>query len=58
MDSVFIGVLHFELNQRLFDQLQQEWWSNIENSSKGLCYQTFKDNFEFESYLVIFHRYP
>ena len=33
------------------DQFQQEWRSNIENSSKEIYYKIFKENFEFEPYL-------
>ena len=33
--------------------IRQEWRSNKENSSKGLYYKLFKDNFEFEPYLDI-----
>ena len=38
--------LNITLKQRLFDQFQQEWRSNMENSLKGLCYKLFKVNFE------------
>ena len=34
--------LNITLKQRLFDQFQQEWRSNMENSSKGLCYKLFE----------------
>ena len=37
--------LNITLTQRLFDQFQQEWRSNMENSSKGLCYKLVKDFF-------------
>jgi hypothetical protein len=42
--------LNTAIKQRLFDQFQQEWRSNMENSSKGICYKIFKVNFEFEPY--------
>ena len=45
--------LNITLKQRLFNQFQQEWRSNMENSSKQLCYKLLKDNFEFEPYLDI-----
>ena len=34
--------LNIALKQRLFDQFQQERRSNMENSSKGLCYKYLK----------------
>jgi hypothetical protein len=43
----------FNLKQKLFDQFQQKWRSDMNNSSKGLCYKIFKDCFEFENYLNI-----
>ena len=43
--------LNMSLKQRLTDQFQQKWRSDIENSSKGMCYKLFKHNFEFEKYL-------
>jgi gamma-glutamylcysteine synthetase len=41
------------LKQKIFDQFQQKWRSDIENSPKGLSYRLFKENFEFEHYLDI-----
>jgi hypothetical protein len=41
----------FNLKQKLFDQFQQKWRSDMNNSSKVLCYKNFKDCFEFENYL-------
>jgi len=35
----------------LHDQFLQKWNSEIENSSKCICYKIFKDTFEFEEYL-------
>jgi hypothetical protein len=35
------------------NQLQQKRRSDIENSPTGLSYRLFKENFEFEHYLVI-----
>jgi hypothetical protein len=43
--------LSLSLKQKLFDQFQQKWRSDMNNSSKGLCYKIFKDCFEFENYL-------
>ena len=40
--------LNITLKQRLFDQFQQECQSDMENSSNGLCYKLFTENFEFE----------
>jgi hypothetical protein len=39
------------LKQNLFDKFQQKWCSDMNNSSKGLCYNMLKDCFEFENYL-------
>ena len=39
------------LKRNLKDQFIQKWRSNMENSSKGICYRLFKENFEFEKYL-------
>jgi hypothetical protein len=33
--------LNITLKQRLFDEFQQEWWSNMENSSKRLSYKVW-----------------
>ena len=41
------------LKQKLFDQFQQKWRSDIDNSPKGLSYKLFKQNYEFEEYLNI-----
>jgi hypothetical protein len=35
--------LSLSLKQKLFDQFQQKWRSDMNNSSKGLCYKIFKD---------------
>jgi hypothetical protein len=43
--------LSLSLKQKLFDKFQQKWRSDMNNSSKGLCYTIFKDCFEFENYL-------
>jgi hypothetical protein len=43
----------FNLKQKLFDQFQQKWRSDMNNSSKVLCYKNFKDCFEFE---VVYRR--
>jgi hypothetical protein len=45
--------LSVSLKQKIFDQFQQKWRSDIENSPKGLSYRLFKENFEFEHYLDI-----
>ena len=45
--------LNITLKLKLFYKFQQEWRSNMENSSKGLYYKLFKENFEFEPYLNI-----
>ena len=45
--------LSVSLKQKIFDQFQQKWRSDIENSPKGLSYRLFKENFEFEYYLDI-----
>jgi hypothetical protein len=42
--------LSVSLKQKIFDQFQQKWRSDIENLSKGLSYRLFKENFEFEHY--------
>lgn len=43
--------LKLSIKQRIFDQFQQTWKSEMENSPKALCYKLFKENFEFEEYL-------
>jgi hypothetical protein len=43
--------LSVSLKQNIFDQFQQKWRSDIENSPKELSYRLFKENFEFEHYL-------
>ena len=45
--------LNLSLKQRLQDQFQQKWRSDIENSPKALCYKLFKECFEFEAYLDV-----
>ena len=45
--------LSINVKQSLFDQFQQNWRSNINNSPKGLSYRLYKDKFEFEKYLDI-----
>ena len=46
-------LVKWQFKAKLFDQFQQKWRSDIENSPKGLSYRLFKDNFEFEHYLDI-----
>ena len=46
-------LLSINLKQKLFDQFQQNWHSDISNSTKGLSYSLFKEKFEFEKYLDI-----
>ena len=41
------------VKQRLQDQFIQKWYSDINSSSKGILYKTFKTNFEYENYLSI-----
>jgi hypothetical protein len=41
------------LKRNLKDQFIQKWRSDMENSSKDICYRLFKENFEFETYLDI-----
>jgi hypothetical protein len=50
-NSIFICSV--SLKQKIFDQFQQKWRSDIENSPKGLSYRLFKENSEFEHYLDI-----
>jgi hypothetical protein len=45
--------LNENLKRNLKDQFIQKWRSDMENSSKGICYILFKENFEFETYLDI-----
>ena len=45
--------LSFSSKQKIFDQFQQKWRYDIENSPKGLSYSLFKEHFEFEHYLNI-----
>ena len=40
------------LNQILCDQFIQKWFGDIENSSRGQFYLTFKKDFSFEKYLI------
>ena len=37
--------------QRIYDQYYQQWFSEIENSTKLEIYKIIKDNFEIEKYL-------
>jgi hypothetical protein len=41
------------VDRNLKDQFIHKWRSDKENSSKGICYRLFKENFEFEAYLDI-----
>ena len=50
------GELNFEcfkstIKQRICDQFEQNWHSNVFNSSKGVFYRIIKDKFCFENYL-------
>ena len=45
--------LNESLKLRLFDQYQQTWKCDVLNSSKGVNYRIFKENFGFEDYLDI-----
>ena len=39
------------VKQNLKDQFLQRWKSDVENSSKSLCYRIYKTNFGYEKYL-------
>ena len=39
------------VKQNLNDQFLQGWKSDVENSSKSLCYRIYKTNFGYEKYL-------
>jgi hypothetical protein len=39
------------LKERLYDQFIQQWFTDIENSSRGEFYSIFKFEFGFEKYL-------
>ena len=41
--------LNENLKRNLKDRFIQKWRSDMENSSKGICYRLFKENFEFET---------
>jgi len=41
------------VEQRLKDQFKQKWWTEINMSSKGLCYKYFKNELVFEKYLSV-----
>ena len=43
--------LFHSIKDILFDQFKQKWTSEIENSSRGISYRLFKQEFGFESYL-------
>ena len=40
------------IKRNLIEQYKQEWHSNIDNSSKGRNYNLFKDDLNFEEYLL------
>jgi hypothetical protein len=41
------------VDQRLKDQFKQKWCTEINMSSKGLCYKIFKNELVFEKYLSL-----
>lgn len=41
------------VEQKLKDQFIQEWYENMNSTSKGICYRIFKKEFKFEEYLSI-----
>ena len=43
--------LNATVKSTLVDQFKQSWHSDIETSSKGLCYRIFKTDFGFEKYI-------
>jgi hypothetical protein len=44
--------LKFIVKQNLTDQYIQNWFNQIENSSRGKCYGMFKNEFNLEKYLL------
>jgi hypothetical protein len=49
--------LKFIVKQNLTDQYIQNWFNQIENSSRGEFYGIFKNEFNLENYLLKLHIY-
>jgi len=52
-DCISKNWIVLSIEQKLKDQFRQEWFANVNQSSKGLCYKLFKTELKFENYITV-----